>query len=299
MQGHTDIRSQGWVARLPAGWRPYALLMRADRPIGAWLLYLPGLWAIAMAAPGWGRGLWLAGLFALGALVMRGAGCVVNDLWDRDLDRMVERTRGRPIASGAIKPRQALWFLIGLCLLGLLVLLQLNGLSIALGALSLLPVVVYPLAKRVTDYPQAVLGITFGWGATLGYAAAAETWDLVALLLHAAAFCWILGYDTIYAHQDREDDAAIGVRSTARRFAATTRPFLIACYGATLLLLAAAGWVAGLSWLYYPALLLPAAMLGRQVMALDIHNPALCLALFKANRDVGLAVALAIVIGRW
>jgi 4-hydroxybenzoate polyprenyltransferase len=179
------------------------------------------------------------------------------------------------------------------------VLLQLNGLSIALGVLSLVPVVLYPLAKRVTDYPQAVLGITFGWGASLGYAAAADTWNLTALVLHGAAFCWILGYDTIYAHQDRADDAAIGVRSTARRFETTTGPFLLACYGATLLLLAVTGWAAGLGWLYFPALLLPAAMLARQIILLDIDDPARCLALFQANRDVGLAVGLAILIGRW
>ncbi len=299
MQGHTDIRHQGWVARLPPGWRPYALLMRLDRPIGAWLLFLPGLWAIAMIHEDWQQGLWLVFLFALGAVVMRGAGCVVNDLWDRKLDAMVERTRGRPIASGAVSPRQAIIFLVGLCCLGLLILLQLNLLSVALGVLSLLPVLVYPLAKRVTDYPQAVLGITFGWGATLGYAAAADTWNLTALLLHSAAFCWILGYDTIYAHQDREDDAAIGVRSTARRFEATTRPFVAACYGATLVLLLAAGWAAGLGWVFYPALLLPALMLGRQVMDLDIDDPALCLDLFKSNRDVGLAIGLAILLGRW
>jgi len=299
MQGHTDIRDKGWVARLPPGWRPYALLMRADRPIGAWLLFLPGLWAIAMIHQDWRQGLWLVFLFGLGAVVMRGAGCVVNDLWDRKLDAMVERTRGRPIASGAVSPRQALAFLAGLCCLGLLILLQLNWLSVALGVLSLLPVVVYPLAKRVTDYPQAVLGITFGWAATLGYAAAADTWNLTALLLHAAAFCWILGYDTIYAHQDREDDAAIGVRSTARRFEATTRPFVGICYGAMLVLLSAAGWAAGLGWLFYPALVLPALMLGRQVMDLDIDDPALCLDLFKSNRDVGLAIGLAVLLGRW
>ena len=299
MQGFTDIQGQGWVARLPPGWRPYALLMRLDRPIGVWLLVLPGLWAIALVAPGWGQGLWLAFLFGTGAVAMRGAGCVVNDLWDRDLDRMVERTRGRPLASGAVSPAQAIALLAVLCMIGLTVLLQLNALSIVLGVLSLVPVVLYPLAKRVTDYPQAVLGITFGWGATLGFAAASDTWTLTALLLHGAAFCWILGYDTIYAHQDRADDAAIGVRSTARRFAASTRPFLAACYGATLLLLCATGWAVGLSSLYYLALLLPAGMLIRQILVLDVDDQALCLALFQSNRDVGLAVALAVLIGRW
>ncbi len=299
MQGFTDIRAGGWVARLPASARPYALLMRLDRPIGAWLLFLPGLWAITLAAPNWRTGLWLAVLFGVGAVTMRGAGCVVNDLWDRKLDRMVERTRGRPLASGAVTPMQALWFLAGLCCMGLSVLLQLNGLSVALGVLSLLPVVLYPLAKRVTDYPQAVLGVTFGWGATLGYAAAAGRWDGTALLLHLAAFCWILGYDTIYAHQDREDDAAIGVRSTARRFARTTRPFLVGCYGAVVLFLAAVGVSAGLGWMYFVALTLPAGMLAWQVGALDVDDQEGCLRLFRANREVGLAIAVALLIGRW
>ena len=299
MQGFTDIKAGGWVARLPPAARPYALLMRLDRPIGIWLLYLPGLWAIALAAPGWGHALWLAALFLLGATVMRGAGCVVNDLWDRKLDRLVERTRNRPLASGAVTPWQALWFLAALCVIGLAVLLQLNGLSIALGVLSLLPVLLYPAAKRVTDYPQAVLGVTFGWGATLGYVAAMGTWGGTALLLHLAAFCWILGYDTIYAHQDREDDAAIGVRSTARRFERTTRPFLVGCYGGVLLCLVAVGVSAGLSWAYFVALAAPAAMLAWQIMALDVDDQEGCLRLFRANREVGLAVALAFLIGRW
>ncbi|MCS6892817.1 MAG: 4-hydroxybenzoate octaprenyltransferase [Rhodovarius sp.] len=298
MQGWTDIRAEGWVARLPPALRPYALLMRLDRPIGSWLLFLPGLWAIALAAPDWGVGLWLTLLFAVGSVVMRGAGCVVNDLWDRDLDRRVERTRGRPIASGAVSPRQAILFLALLCSIGLLILLQLSPLAIALGVLSLLPVVLYPLAKRVTDYPQAVLGVTFGWGASLGYAAATGGWDGIAFLLHLAAFFWILGYDTIYAHQDRADDAIVGIRSTARRFEAATRPFLLACYGAMLLCLSILGWVAGLSALFFLALLVPAVLLARQVVTIDIHDPARCLALFKANREVGLAVAAALLVGR-
>ena len=299
VQGHTDIRDRGWVARLPAAWRPFALLMRADRPIGTWLLFLPGLWAIALHAASWAQGLWLAGLFLLGAFVMRGAGCVVNDLWDRDLDRRVERTRGRPLASGAVTPRQALAFLVLLGAIGLLVLLQLNTAARWLGVLSLLPVVLYPLAKRVTDYPQFFLGLTFGWGALLGTAAAAGGVTAAGLSLYAAAIAWILGYDTIYAHQDREDDALAGMRSTALRFGERTRPFLAACYGAALVLLAGAGLAAGLGPWFWPALILPAALLARQVRALDIHDPGRCLALFRANREVGFAVALALLLGRW
>lgn len=298
MQGFTDIRAEGWVARLPAAWRPYALLARLDRPIGAWLLFLPGLWAICLAAPGRAEGVRLTLLFALGALVMRGAGCVVNDLWDRELDRRVARTAGRPLASGAVAPAQALAFLAALSAVGLAVLLQLNAVAIALGVLSLVPVVLYPLAKRVTDFPQLVLGLTFGWGAPLGYAAATGGVDGVTAALYAAAIAWILGYDTIYAHQDREDDALVGIRSTALRFGERTRPFLAACYAATVALLALAGWLAGLGWPFFAALALPAALLARQVAALDIHDPARCLRLFKANREVGLAVALAILLGR-
>jgi 4-hydroxybenzoate polyprenyltransferase len=298
MSGYTDIRAGGWVARLPAGWRPYALLMRLDRPIGSWLLVLPGFWAFALAAPSWPRGLWLAALFGLGAVLMRGAGCVVNDLWDRDLDRQVERTAGRPLASGAVTPRQALAFLLGLLAVSFLILVQLPWSAILLGVLSLVPIALYPLAKRVTDFPQAVLGLVFSWAAPTGYAAATGGLDAAAFVLWAAGFFWILGYDTIYAHQDREDDALVGIRSTALRFGERTRPFLVACYAATLALLALAGALAGLSWWFAPALMLPAALLARQVVLLDIRDPALCLRLFKANRDVGLAVAAAFLIGR-
>lgn len=298
MNTHTDIRARGWVAQLPEGWRPFALLMRLDRPIGAWLLFLPALWAFALAAPGWGVGFALILLFGIGAVVMRGAGCVVNDLWDRDLDRQVTRTAGRPLASGAVSPRQALAFLGALLALGLLILVQLNGLSILLGVVSLVPVALYPLAKRVTDWPQAVLGLTFSWGAPMGYAAATGRLDAPGLLLYAAAFLWILGYDTIYAHQDREDDALVGVRSSALRLGARTRPFLVACYGGAVLLLGAAGWQGGLSPLFWPVLLVAALVMAWQVRRLDIDDPGLCLRLFQNNREVGLLIALAFLAGR-
>ncbi len=298
MSLHTDIRAEGWVARLPAGWRPYALLMRLDRPIGAWLLFLPAPWAFAIGAPSWAEGLRLMLLFGAGAVLMRGAGCVVNDLWDRDLDRRVARTAGRPLASGAVTARQALLLLVALLAVSLLILLQLNTLAIALGVLSLVPVALYPLAKRFTHWPQLALGVTFGWGAPMGYVAASGAYDLTALLLHAAAILWILGYDTIYAHQDREDDAMIGIGSTALRWGDNTRPFLAVCYAGTILLLLLAGWRAGLSWFFAVALLLPATLLARQVVTLDIHDPSRCLRLFQANREVGITVALAFLIGR-
>ncbi|MDB5372589.1 MAG: 4-hydroxybenzoate polyprenyltransferase [Belnapia sp.] len=298
VQGFTDIKARGWVARLPEGWRPYALLARLDRPIGIWLLVLPGLWGFALAARDWGQGLWLAGLFVLGATAMRAAGCVVNDLWDRDIDRKVERTRGRPLAAGTVSPRQALVFLAGLCLVGLAVLLQLNAVAVWLGVASLLPILLYPLAKRVTNWPQAMLGLTFSWAAPESIAAATGELGPLAVVLWAAGFLWILGYDTIYAHQDRADDAMVGIGSTALHWGERTRPFLAACYAGVVALLVAAGMMAGLSWLFLAAMLLPAGLLARQVLTLDIHDPARCLRLFQSNREVGLAVTLAFLAGR-
>ena len=298
MPAHTDIDAHGWVAGLPAGWRPYVLLVRLDRPIGAWLLFLPGLWSILLAGIAWQPTLWLLALFAVGAVLMRGAGCVVNDMWDRDLDRQVSRTAGRPLASGALRMRHAAVFLAALLAVSLAILLQLNRLAQALGVASLLLVALYPLAKRVTWWPQAMLGVVFGWAAPMGYAAAAGHLDGAVAALYAAAFCWILGYDTVYAHQDREDDALVGVRSTARLFGPRTRPFLVACYAATVALLVLAGGLAGLHWPFFVMLMLPAGLLARQVAALDIDDPGLCLRLFKSNRDVGLLVALAMLAGR-
>ena len=297
MPAHTDIATDGLIARLPPGWRPYALLARIDRPIGAWLLFLPGLWGILLARPSLSQGIWLIALFAIGSLVMRSAGCVVNDLWDRDIDRLVARTAGRPLASGALRARHALIFLAILLALGLLILLQLNPLAQALGVGSLVLVGLYPLAKRITWWPQLMMGFTFGFGAPMGYAAAAGRIDAAWVAIYAAAILWDLGFDTIYAHQDREDDALIGVKSTARLFGEQTRPFLAACYAAALAMVALAGWLGGLSVWFYPALTLPAGLLGWQVWALDIHDPARCLALFKANRETGLAVAAAMLIG--
>ncbi|MBC7635324.1 MAG: 4-hydroxybenzoate octaprenyltransferase [Acetobacteraceae bacterium] len=294
MTSHTDISTGGWVGRLPAGAVPYALLARLDRPIGGWLLFMPGLWSILLA----GGSAWLVLLFLTGSFVMRGAGCVVNDMWDRELDRKVSRTAGRPLASGALRMRHAAVFLAGLLAIGLGILLQLNVLAQWLGMASLVLVVTYPLAKRVTWWPQLMLGFTFGWGAPMGYAAATGRIDDAALVLFAAAIVWILGYDTIYAHQDREDDALVGVRSTARLFATSTKPFLTACYTGTIVLLAAAGTMAGLGLWFYVGLLLPAGLLVWQVVALDINDPRLCLRLFKLNRATGAAIGLAILLGQ-
>lgn len=297
MTAWTDIRAAGWVARLPRSWQPYLLLARLDRPIGAWLLFLPGLWGILLARRPDAETLRLAVLFAVGSVVMRAAGCTVNDMWDRDLDRQVARTAGRPLASGALGMRQALLFLAALLLTGLAVLVQLNPLSWALGASSLALVGIYPLAKRVTWWPQVAMGFTFGFGAPLGYAAGTGHLGAAWLAIYAAAIAWDVGFDTIYAHQDREDDAIAGIRSTARLFGERTRPFLALCYAATLALVALAGWLGGLGALLYPALLLPGAVFAWQVRRLDVHDPAGCLRLFRLNREAGLAMALAILLG--
>jgi 4-hydroxybenzoate polyprenyltransferase len=299
LMAHTDIVSAGWTARLPPKLRAFALLARLDRPIGTWLLFLPGLWGILLPAgvPSWQR-LRLALLFGVGSLVMRSAGCVVNDMWDRDIDRRVARTAGRPLASGALGMAEAAIFLGLLLLAGLGVLLSLRPLCWALGVGSLLLVGLYPLAKRVTWWPQLMMGFTFGFGAPMGYAAATGRIDAAWIMLYLSAILWDLGFDTIYGFQDMQDDALVGVKSTSRLMAARPRRFIAATYALALAALAAAGALAGLSWLFWPALLLPAALLARQVVRLDIHDAPLCLGLFRANREVGLAMAMALLLGQ-
>ena len=288
-------RQSGWIERLPGRWRDYATLARWDRPIGTWLLLLPCWWGQALAGPL--PSAWLMLLFALGAIAMRGAGCTVNDLTDREFDRKVARTRNRPLAAGRLGLRDALLFIAAQSLVGLLVLTALNWPAALVAVASIPLIVVYPFMKRVTYWPQAFLGITFNWGALVGYAAVAGRLDGAALLLYAAGFFWTLGYDTLYAHQDKEDDALIGVKSTALLLGTATPYWLVAFYGLTLGLLLAAGILAGKGWLFYLAMVPVAWLLLRQARGLRLDEPADCLARFRANRDVGLAVFAALVLG--
>ena len=286
----SDIAHGHWTLRLaPAAARPYLRLIRIDRPIGTWLLLFPCWWSLSLAAAADGR--WpdwrLAVLFAVGALLMRGAGSTYNDIVDRDIDGQVARTAGRPIPGGEVSPRQAAVFLAVLLGLALLVLVQLNPFAIALGAASLALVAVYPFMKRITYWPQAWLGLTFNWGALLGWAAATGGMALPPLLLYATGIAWTLGYDTIYAHQDKEDDALVGVKSTALRLAGATKSWLAAFYGLTVLLMAATGIAAGMAWPYGVGVAAVAAHFAWQIASLDTDNPRNCLARFKANRHVG------------
>lgn len=294
---HTDINSKGWLARLPASWQPFAVLMRLDRPIGTWLLLLPGWWAIGLSSGGWlttnAHDAWLFVLFGIGAVVMRGAGCVINDLWDRDFDRAVERTRLRPLASGAVSIKAALGFIAFLLLIGLGILLQLPFVAILLGLLTLPLIVSYPLMKRMTWWPQFFLGITFNFGALIGWAAVTGVISLPALLIYIGGILWTLGYDTIYAHQDKDDDALIGVKSTARKFGAASKRWVAGFYAGAFVLMAL-GFLIGGVGMSGVLLLAAATHLVWQVKAWDMNDPASSLKLFKSNRDFGLILLLAV-----
>ena len=281
-----------WVDSIAPAWsRPYLRLARLDRPIGSWLLLLPCWWSAALAAIAAGS----AGpsvvhieLFFIGAFAMRGAGCTWNDIVDRDLDGSVERTRSRPIPSGQVSVKQAFGFLLLQALVGFAVLISFNGFTIALGIASLAIVAVYPFMKRITYWPQIVLGMAFSWGALMGWAAAFGVLGIAPLLLYAGSIAWVIGYDTIYAHQDREDDALIGIKSTALLFGERTKPMLSLFYGLAVLLIAAAGYTAGAGVVFAIGLLAFAGHLAWQVVQLDINDPDRCLALFKSDRDAGL-----------
>ena len=281
-----------WVDTLAPAWsRPYLRLARLDRPIGSWLLLLPSWWSSALAAVAAHNAVPNVAhlvLFFVGAFAMRGAGCTWNDIVDRDLDRSVERTRSRPIPSGQVSVAQAGVFLVLQALVGFAVLVSFNTFTIGLGIASLVIVAVYPFMKRITYWPQIVLGLAFSWGALMGWAAAFSRLDAPALLLYAGAIAWVIGYDTIYAHQDREDDALVGIKSTALLFGERTRPMLALFYALAVVLVGAAGYAAGAGLLFALFLLGFAAHLGWQTVRLDIADPDRCLALFKSDRDAGL-----------
>jgi 4-hydroxybenzoate polyprenyltransferase len=290
--GRVADSTGNWVDRLaPVRTRPYLRLARFDRPIGSWLLLIPCWWSSALAAMAADeRAPYLAhlALFFIGAFAMRGAGCTWNDIVDRDLDRGVERTRSRPIPSGQVSVAEALVFLAAQALTGLAVLLQFNVFAVVTGIASLAIVAVYPFMKRITYWPQIVLGLAFSWGALMGWAAAFGRLDVAPLALYAGAIAWVIGYDTIYAHQDREDDALIGIKSTALLFGDRTKPMLAIFYGAAVILIGLAGALcAGKAW-FWLGLAAFAAHLCWQIARLDIRDPGLCLTLFKSNRDAGL-----------
>ena len=290
-----DAVPGSWVAHAPAFAQPYLRLMRADRPVGTWLLMIPCWWGLALAAASGHSGvhlIYFALLMSLGAIVMRGAGCAYNDIVDRDIDAKVERTALRPIPSGQISVKQAWAFLALLCLIGLGVLVQYNRFTILLGLGSLALIAAYPFMKRITWWPQAWLGLTFNWGAHMGYAAATGNLRAEVFAIYAAGIFWTLFYDTIYAHQDAEDDALVGVKSSALRLGEKTLPALGLFFAMTITLFALAGALIHAHWIYYAALAPAAAHFIWQINKLDIHDSHNCLTLFKSNRETGLLLLL-------
>ncbi len=295
-----DAPRGNWVDTwAPAPSRPYLRMIRADRPIGTWLLLWPCWWSTALAAVAAGDSvpnLWFLALFAVGAFVMRGAGCVYNDIVDKDIDGAVARTRSRPLPSGQVSITAAKIFMLLLAFTGFLVLIQFNPFTILLGIFSLCVVAVYPFMKRITHWPQAVLGLAFSWGALMGWAAVFGRLDLAPVLLYVACMAWTIGYDTIYAHQDKEDDALIGLKSTALKFGERTKPWLTLFYGVAIAGIAAAGVLAGAGPVFLTGVALGAAQLGWQVVTLDVDDGENCLKRFRSNRDFGAIIFVALAV---
>jgi len=297
--GRVADSTGNWVDGVAPAWaRPYLRLARLDRPIGSWLLLMPCWWSVGLAAVHARSqvNVWHLLLFFIGAFAMRGAGCTWNDIVDRDLDSQVERTRSRPIPSGQVTVASAAAFLMLQALVELAVLLQFNRFTIYVGFASLAVVAIYPFMKRITYWPQIVLGLAFSWGALMGWPATFARLDLPALLLYAGAISWVIGYDTIYAHQDREDDALIGIKSTALLFRERTKPMLALFYALAVALIALAGWSAGAGLLFALGLLAFAAHLAWQIARLDVDDPIDCLVVFKSNRDAGLILFAGLVL---
>ena len=306
-----DARPGNWVDRLaPEALKPYLELGRFDRPIGYWLLLWPCWWSVALAArevpDGWrfavggGNG-WpdpaLLALFYVGAVAMRAAGCAYNDVVDRHIDGAVERTALRPLPSGRISVARAVAFGTLMALVGLAVLATFNGLAIALGAASLGIVALYPHLKRVAHYPQLALGLAFNWGALMGWAALTGELGPAPVALYFAGVAWTLGYDTIYAHQDKEDDLLVGVKSLAIRLGSATRPWLAVFYTAATAGILAAGWLAGAGVWFYAGMSFSAAQFAWQVVGVDLASPEDCLSKFRSNHLLGASVFLAIAAG--
>jgi len=288
-----------WVdTRAPTWSRPYLRLARFDRPIGSWLLLMPCWWSVGLTGMRVEQfpSLWHIALFFIGAFAMRGAGCTWNDLVDRNLDGLVERTRSRPIPSGQVTVAEATAFMLLQALVGFLVLIQFNRFTVITGLCSLLVVAIYPFMKRITYWPQIVLGLAFSYGALLGWPAAFGRLDWPAIVLYAGSISWVIGYDTIYAHQDREDDLLIGIKSTALLFGDNTRSMLAGFYAGAVVLIGAAGLMAGGGLIFVLGLIAFAAHLTWQVLRLDINDSAHCLQLFKSNRDAGLILFTAMLL---
>jgi 4-hydroxybenzoate polyprenyltransferase len=286
-----DAAPSNWVDRIaPTAWQPYLQLMRADRPIGAWLLLFPCWWGQTLAELSIGRpypNAWYLALFFAGAVVMRGAGCTYNDIVDKDYDAAVARTAARPLPSGRVSIANARRLLAGLSLAGLVILLQFNAFAILLGAASLAIVAIYPFMKRHTHWPQLVLGLAFSWGALVGWSAVTGALAPAAIALYAGSVLWTVGYDTIYAHQDKEDDLLIGLKSTALRFGAATKRWLTAFYAGAVFFWMLAGALAGARLLFFLALALASVQLAWQILTLEPDDVGNCLARFTSNRFVG------------
>ncbi len=294
-----DALPHHWISRMPESLQPYLRLMRLDRPIGVWLLLIPCLWGEALASLAEKHALpnvWNLFLFVCGAIVMRGAGCIWNDYIDRDLDRQVARTRARPLAAGIVSERETLLLMVTLLLAGLVILMQFDGFSIFLGLLSIVPVAVYPYVKRFSDFPQLVLGLAFSWGALLGWSAHGGPLGLAPIMLYASAICWTVGYDTIYAMQDVEDDALIGIGSTPRHFGKNATAFVGICYALAIVFMGSAFKLAQAGFIAYVGILLLILLLGRQVYMLKADDPTSALHAFRENKLAGLTVFAALVL---
>jgi len=295
----SDIRQSDWVERyLPAWFWPYARLARLDRPIGTWLLLFPGWWGIALASERWPDPILLL-LFAIGAVVMRGAGCTLNDIADRHYDGQVARTRLRPLPSGAVSVRGAMIFLLLQLALGAAILLTFNWTTVLLGCAVLALIGTYPFMKRITHWPQVFLGLNFNWGALIGWTAVTGSLARAPLLLYLGGVFWTIGYDTIYAHQDKEDDVRIGVKSSAIALGERTRPWLFGFYGVALIAWAAAARAAGLGTMFWVGLATAAAQLAWQAARVATEDPADCLSKFRSNRMVGWLMLAGIVAGHF